>query len=569
MNYNRYLDIHLCTNTSLAGLEAKQRKKTTYSRGQFFGGENPYFYEFNKSLMQQMRYREAKNEGFTFNEQNNGNCRIVSDKELTHAGGINWLRLFNGRITQEMRQLRYIGCLVAIENLKTDRVYPQLEALMHWVSDPTTVNKVRINCHGSGDRQSGMSMGAVELSPDELIEALTRHGLTRPSSHAGAVMGLAVGARWKLDSESKVCEQCRKEFKEGMFTSGKHHCRRCGGLFCDKCSSKKADLAVALTGEKVGGAVKQHATAKNIKKARVCDTCFKAAQAVAPLSQALAEDKVLREVFGDSLASSPVVDTGLTNYGLKTICLACCMGAKADDDFSAERNQDLVGPQLASTTFVQDSLAARLLIALRARNLTGIKLTASNQVLADHGQKGIAAQCGITVPSEKGSGASLRDRDDYHPFVGGGNQSLSFPAYIWGRRQSLKAKYDQLARLNDAANPLGFAGFGISDSFGGDIKVEGRRLLFGEAEFGELRTLYSEFLSIWKFTSWTMSQAALVAQPGGNPRGFTWALTPPPRVTQVSLIPGTVAASGGNSIAVSVRSDGLESFKHYKSYEVS
>lgn len=566
MNYNRYLDIHLCTNTDLAAVLAKQKAKTKDYRGQFFGGKNPYFYEFNESLMQQMRYREAKDEGFTFNEQNKGNCRIISDKELTHAGGINWLRLVNGRITEEIKQIRYVGCMVAIENLKTTTVYPQLQALMHWISDPTTVNKLRINCHGSGDKTSGMSMGKAKLSPDELIEALTRHGLARPSAHAAAVMGLAVGARWKLDSESKVCEQCRKEFKEGVFTSGKHHCRRCGGLFCDKCSSKKADLAVALTGEKAGGAVQQHATAKNVKKARVCDTCYKTVQAVAPVSQALAEDKVLREVFGESLASSPVIETGSTNYGLKTICLACCMGAKADDEFSPELDHTIIGPRLANTTFVQDSLAARLLIALRARNLTGIKVTASNQVVADTGAKGIAATCGITVPSEKVSGANLEDQNDYHSFVGSGRQAVSFPAYIWGKRQSLKAKYDQLA-----ANPLGFAGL-QHNLFEGDITVVGRRLFFGQSEFGELGTLQKEFLVHWQFTSWAKNRASIVTQPGGNPTGHTWALTPPPRVTQMALVrapAAAVGAPGGNSISITVRSDALESFKHYKSYEVS
>jgi hypothetical protein len=80
MIYSRYLDIHLCTNTDLAAVEAKQRAKTpaTY-KDKFFGGAHPYFYEFSTSLLQQMRYRDAKKEGFTFSANNSGNCKVLID----------------------------------------------------------------------------------------------------------------------------------------------------------------------------------------------------------------------------------------------------------------------------------------------------------------------------------------------------------------------------------------------------------------------------------------------------------------------------------------------------------
>jgi hypothetical protein len=558
MIYSRYLDIHLCTNTDLAAVEAKQRAKTpaTY-QDKFFGGAHPYFYEFNKSLLQQMRYREAKKEGFTFSANNSGNCKVLSDVELTHSDASyltnpssSFLDSTTGEVTYalnaELKQIRYVGCMVAIEHLKTTEIYPQLHQLMVWISDEETVNKLRINCHGSGTKTGGMSMGNAELSPDELIKALTRHGLKRRGGHTRLLTGLAhaadtwqsAGARWRDDSESNKCQGCREYFVEGIFTTGKHHCRRCGGLFCSKCSSKKLNLAVALTGK--------NTTAKNVTNARVCIQCY---------------DQV--KAHGNLAVSQRQINTNQTNYGLKTICLACCMGAKSDDNFSPEREHKLVGLQLANTTFVVDSLAARLLIALRGKQLTGIKVTASNQVLADHGQRGIAAQCGITVPSEKGPAGNLQDAVKEHSFVGAGNQTMSFPAFIWGNRQSLKAKYDQLK-----IHPLAFAGF-QKNVIVGDITVAGRRLFFGQAERDTLHTLHNEFLAHWEFVSWAKSKIALVAQPGGNPTGYTWALTPPPRVTQVSLIPGTVAALGSNSIAVSVRSDALESFKHYKSYEVS
>ena len=564
MIYSRYLDIHLCTNTHPEKVEAALKKANKYDAGQFFGGKNPYFYEFNKSLMQQMRYRDAKNEGFTFDNTNTGNCRVLSDVELTQSDASfltnpphSFLDTATREVTyalnEELKQIRYVGCMVAIENLKTTKVYSQLHQLMVWISDEDTVNKLRINCHGSGTKTGGMNMGVVDLSPNELIEALTRHGLKRRSVHTGLPTGLAhaadtwqsEGARWRDDSESQRCQGCKAPFVEGLFTSGKHHCRRCGGLFCGKCSSYKADLAVALTGK--------NTTAKNVRDARVCGTCY----------HQVKDYGILARTKGINQKQTA---TNQTNYGLKTICLACCMGAQADGVFSPERDHSLIGPQLASVPFVQDSLAARLLIALRARNLTGIKVTASNQVVADTGPGGIAASCGITVPSEKGSGASLRDGLKVHAFVGSGKQTVSFPAYIWGERQSLKAKYDQLA-----AHPLAFAGF-ETKSFSGKIKVAGRQLLFGEAGLRDVATLYNEFLALWKFSSWAKIRTGLVTQPGGNPTGYTWALTPPPRVNEVLFVRGQPTAAGAlgrDSISITVRSEALESFKHYKSYEVS
>jgi hypothetical protein len=547
MIYSRYLDIHLCTNTQLANLDTKQQ----------FGGANPYFYEFNKSLMQQLQYREAKNEGFTFNKTNTGSCRVLSDVELTHSDASflknppssSLLDRATGEVTYalnaELKQSRYVGCMVAIENLKTTKVYPQLHQLMVWISDEDTVNKLRINCHGSGEKKGGMSMGVAELSPEELIEALTRHGLKRRGGYTGLLTGLAhaadtfrsEGARWRHDDESRICQGCKLNFTEGFFTTGKHHCRRCGGLFCGKCSSKKANLAVALTGI--------NTTEKNVKNARVCEKCY---------------DQVMGP--GNVAVSDSQIDTNRTNYGLKTICLACCLGARAGKEFSPERE---FGPRLADLNFVTDSLAARLLKALRAKELKGINVTASNQVLVDKGKDGIAATSGITVPSEKGSAMNLQDDVKKHTFVGDGNQTLSFPAFIWGNRQSLKAKYDQLN-----IRPLASAKSELN-VINGDIMVRDRQLWFGGGtEPGSLDTLRREFLAHWDFTSWNIqgTRLTVAAQPGGNPTGiYTWVLTPPPRVTEVSFIRG--AASGGNSIAVKVRSDKLESFKHYKSYDVS
>uniref|UniRef100_A0A1E1WKB2 FYVE-type domain-containing protein n=3 Tax=Pectinophora gossypiella TaxID=13191 RepID=A0A1E1WKB2_PECGO len=58
---------------------------------------------------------------------------------------------------------------------------------------------------------------------------------------------------WTSDKDATACTACTKEF---TIARRKHHCRRCGHIFCGACSEK----TVALTG--------------NTKPVRVCDACF-------------------------------------------------------------------------------------------------------------------------------------------------------------------------------------------------------------------------------------------------------------------------------------------------------
>ena len=70
---------------------------------------------------------------------------------------------------------------------------------------------------------------------------------------------------WVLDSEVNECmnKLCRGNrhgapAKFNIITR-KHHCRACGGIFCDNCSSKKVKLE----------------TRGYTKSVRVCDNCYK------------------------------------------------------------------------------------------------------------------------------------------------------------------------------------------------------------------------------------------------------------------------------------------------------
>jgi hypothetical protein len=57
---------------------------------------------------------------------------------------------------------------------------------------------------------------------------------------------------WQADESSEQCTRCKTEF--GFFTR-RHHCRKCGRLFCGDCSGKTGVVG------SYPGAV------------RVCDSC--------------------------------------------------------------------------------------------------------------------------------------------------------------------------------------------------------------------------------------------------------------------------------------------------------
>ena len=74
---------------------------------------------------------------------------------------------------------------------------------------------------------------------------------------------LGVEENWVPDNAQEVCSGCDGPFKKTLFSSGVHHCRHCGDVFCEACSSNKADVPACYS----------HAFSW-AEPQRVCDGCY-------------------------------------------------------------------------------------------------------------------------------------------------------------------------------------------------------------------------------------------------------------------------------------------------------
>jgi len=79
------------------------------------------------------------------------------------------------------------------------------------------------------------------------------HELGRENQSIQVELVKQSGRKWKDDTEVVSCTSCQSGFS---LTNRKHHCRNCGNIFCNECSSKQANM----TGYK--------------KPQRVCEACF-------------------------------------------------------------------------------------------------------------------------------------------------------------------------------------------------------------------------------------------------------------------------------------------------------
>ncbi|KNC55771.1 uncharacterized protein AMSG_11202 [Thecamonas trahens ATCC 50062] len=99
---------------------------------------------------------------------------------------------------------------------------------------------------GHGSEANHWQPTFVELFNDKVV---------RTVECGGAHTAASVVHGWVDDGETKQCMACKSPF---TFVRRRHHCRRCGGLFCGSCSSRKFPLLSLGFSEAV----------------RVCDKCY-------------------------------------------------------------------------------------------------------------------------------------------------------------------------------------------------------------------------------------------------------------------------------------------------------
>jgi len=72
------------------------------------------------------------------------------------------------------------------------------------------------------------------VSEDGKIKNNSQKGDLILISGTPEVLGPPTRSHWKPDSEVKACAACHRPF---TFLNRRHHCRRCGDIFCNQCAS--------------------------------------------------------------------------------------------------------------------------------------------------------------------------------------------------------------------------------------------------------------------------------------------------------------------------------------------
>jgi len=236
--------------------------------------------------------------------------------------------------------------------------------------------------------------------------------------------------------------------------------------------------------------------ATNGRNARVCDKCF----------QEVRDRDGVRDAEGSEL-----------KYGLQTIALGLCMGTKADERFSPEMSDGAAGALEAG------SLACRLRDELTRHNLRGIKITASNALVANNAAIGLKNQFGVDYPVE----VTRKNKEGIKEQRLEAQGQFEFPAYIWGPRVSLRNSFtspsidpkpEPTIIVQPVSKTIYFGRVPISQTAaGGQFAIEER-----------MKNEIVQIFSKWKFTSWHVERHRYSRSGGIVNDSWCLKLTPPP-----------------------------------------
>lgn len=511
MNYDRFLDIHFVSSKVRPGARMLD------------DGTGRYQYDFKGDVNSQRRaYRDKLQGRFdaaiprvvfanifnTVQPFQRPRPKQANSLHIDHVigeGPANWWAADVEQATTPLDSYHYVSCYVDLENLRPGMpVMPELQSLVEWVcakkspAGAPLAGKMRLNCHGSNRADAGLAMGDSSLSADNLVDALIRHGLgTRAMQNTVARrVASEPQATWKLDAKVQACENCTKEFT--TFTRRKHHCRRCGGIFCDDCTKQRRTVRDPL--------VENGKMKGDVKDCRVCDRCA----------------AIVTEGWMATQGLKPAgVDTGVSvkaGKGLTQITLALCQTASSKKEFAD-----------AKTGFARNSIASKLVKRLSMKGIHGIQVSGSNEVVAWSRSGNLLESFGLVYPGMSQNKTPTTGHAD-DPFEGtewAGTQtdetSMTIPSLVLGAR----------GEPNPAIAPI------IDDAKFATIRDQrivpvmgGNKMAFGRFPRNTPESvLVDEAVRNWSFTSWRKTVETVASFPE---------LTR--QATDLSSIPGSDAA---------------------------
>lgn len=115
-------------------------------------------------------------------------------------------------------------------------------------------NDLQNSCNQWETEVDRLKFNAVELRRRLEDSQAALHELGRENQSLQMENAKLQGRKWADDSEVGDCHGCQRDF---TLTVRKHHCRNCGQIFCNECSSKSASVG------------------NSRKPLRVCESCFK------------------------------------------------------------------------------------------------------------------------------------------------------------------------------------------------------------------------------------------------------------------------------------------------------
>ncbi|KAG2174446.1 hypothetical protein INT44_006709 [Umbelopsis vinacea] len=166
----------------------------------------------------------------------------------------------------------------------------ELERELGFFDQPSPTEPANVTVSSAEDDGSPMGANPWSQSREQAMFPVGRLSRSNTSQSAASMLGSARSGgsgisqafeplqqeatlprtfKWEPDSEASDCRRCNKRF--GLLNR-RHHCRRCGLVVCDKCSTARTFLPANQILKDPHGAESLHTLAS--QHHRVCDKCY-------------------------------------------------------------------------------------------------------------------------------------------------------------------------------------------------------------------------------------------------------------------------------------------------------